>query len=310
MSDTERNLPLADLLSLADPSLSKERRAELTQRLSASADARDRLIGLMSLKNGLKKTAPANVAPYDLTDACIPTEEMGDFLGGRMPETERIAYSAHVAECDPCFERAAFFTASTTAMTAGMMTMEKTPAHFKAALLPGATVAEPTPFPLRKGPAPKPAVVRWLSSPITAYAMAATLLIALVTGNGGSKVIPYESDASFSLYETTPAGGPSFGFSDTGRLVGNVDAGLTVESDGAGGVSLHWAPVEGADRYMVTLTRLTAKGPKDVLELTATEPMVTIGAASLAQGELYRYRIAGTSGDRLFVAAGQFGIPQ
>ncbi len=309
MSDDKRPIPLSDLLALTDPGLSPERRAALTARLSNDTD-RARLVGLVSLKNALKKSAPALPTPFELTDACIPTDEMGDFLGGRMPETERRRYATHVAECDPCFERAAFFTTSSAAMTGGMMTMEKTPAHFKAAILPNGSSSVDNVIPLMASQPSRKGIGRWLASPVTAYALAATLLVALVTGGNGPNVTPYESDAGFSLYETDPTGGPSFGFADTGRLVGEQEAGLTVTGDGDGGVTLSWAPVEGADRYLIAVSRLTPKGPRDLLEMSATEPSVAIPADKLAAGELYRYRIAGTTGDRLFVATGQFGLTE
>ncbi|MBF0170542.1 MAG: hypothetical protein HQK87_05570 [Nitrospinae bacterium] len=311
MSDTNRPLPLGDLLSLADPGLSPERRAELTGRLAASTDERARLIGLLSLKNGLKKAAPPLPIPFELTDACVPTEEMGDFLGGRMPTAEREVYSRHVADCDPCFERAAFFTASSAAMTGGVMAMEKTPARFRAALVPDyADAPVASPLARRIGPSPVARMGRWLASPLPAYALAATLLIALVAGPKTPGLTEYQGESSFSLYELDPQGGASFGFSDTGRLVGESVADLSARRADNGDVTLGWRPVEGADRYLVTVTRLTPKGPVDLLELPATEPTVTIPAASLAPGELYRYRIAGTAGERLFAATGQFGVPR
>jgi hypothetical protein len=318
MSDEKTNRPtLADLLAYADPAMPKEKRRSLADALAASPLDRERLIGLMAVKRGLSEALPPDRTSLPLTPDCLPMEEMGDFLGGRMPEAELTAYRNHLVDCDPCFERVAFASREAVKMAEGMLAMVKTPFHFKNAVLPSPDVAPAAAAPVAAAPANDAdgfSPVDWLngvfSSWLPAYAFAAALLLAFLwpVAERTPTVTSYGGDVAFSIYEKPAVSGPSFGFSDTGVKTGETPADLTVEAADDGSVLLRWTAVADAAAYGVTLSEVTPAGLRQVYETRTERPEALLPADRLTPGNVYRYRVAGSVGERLFVAAGQFGF--
>ena len=126
---------LNELLAYADPSLSESGRRKIAAHVSSCEACRKKFISLQTLKNSVTQI-PELLVRFDLTPSCIPTEEMGDFLGKRLPDELRNTYSAHIATCEMCFERAAYMSRETVKMTEGVLLMTPTPAKYKNAVLP------------------------------------------------------------------------------------------------------------------------------------------------------------------------------
>ena len=296
---------LNELLAFADPSLSESGRRKIAAHVSTCEACRKKFISLQTLKNSVRQV-PERLENFDLTPSCVPTEEMGDFLGKRLPDQLRETYSNHIAICEMCFERAAYMSSETVKMTEGVLSMAPTPANYKNAVLPkGHAVTEkPEKASHRK------TVRRWFSSPVPAYAFAATLLlfIAINFSGGilGGDISKLAHDENFSFYEEPDQSGPSFGFSDAGRKVGQSEAMLDVEKTGDG-IRFSWNRVEGARTYSFSLSELTPAGPRELLKAGVETTEITIEASKFTPATAYHWVVRGFSDDETaFTAAGQF----
>jgi len=308
MSDTNQNhLQLAQLLAYADPALTEEARSEMASHISCCSDCRDQFIAIQNLKVNLDNSRHS-IDSISITNKCVPDDLMGDFLGNRLPLPERESFSAHLLNCDGCFERAAFYTTATLKMTDALLVMEKTPDHFKEAVLPqkGGT-QQATPSPLSGLIETIRSIFR---SPIPAYGFAATLLLFLVVGSPSPQrtLVPL-SGGSFSLYAIPAQSGPSFGFSDAGQKTGESAANFSVTLDDK--LTLRWDAITGATRYTVTIAAIANDGTAtEIYAGSVADPALSIDSAPLQSGTLYRYRVTGQSGESIFVGAGQFALAE
>lgn len=304
-------LSVADAVAFAGKGLDDDRVKEISAHLAVCGKCRGRFTAMQTLRSAgaaLVSRAPADaVASDEIAAGCVPTETMGDYLGGRLPEIGRIAYSAHVAECDQCFDRAAHFTVSSAKMARGLLEMEHTPQKFRDAVAPR-NMRTSSVFAVARD-----VLWRVASSPIPAYAFAGALLIAMITGRmggGGGGVVPLESDKTYSIYEKPETGGPAFGFSDAGRKVGETSAGLAVERIvKAGRVEFRWNTVKDAVDYNLMIMEITPRGPKAVFDTKTPDASAKVDASLFVKGKAYRWRVTttGESG-RVFVAVGQFAL--
>ncbi len=298
----------ADLLAYGDPSLKDKEREPVAEHMKSCPTCRDQYISIQSLRSALRKSPPPLI-PFVLTEDCIPEELLGDFLGGRLPSSGQTLYSNHTADCDICFERAAYLTWAGAKMTEGMLTMDPTPERYKSIALnraPAESNASPPSFSLWN------VARRWIGSPVPAYAFAASLVFFLFIGTFGSQegVVSLKGDQVFTLYEKPSHSGQSFGFSDAGRKVGEVDAGLSVSREDDGRFRFGWKPVEGADNYNFYLTRLDTAGAKNFFDTKTNLTEVYTAASLLSPGSVYMWKVTGATetGD-IFVAKGQFALP-
>ncbi|VAX16387.1 hypothetical protein MNBD_NITROSPINAE02-33 [hydrothermal vent metagenome] len=308
-SDNMEHLIWADLLAYGDPSLKDNERELVATHMKSCPTCRDRYISIQSLRGALKKTPPPFI-PFDLTIDCIPEELLGDFLGSRLPSSEQNIYSNHTIACDICFERAAYLSWAGAKMAEGSLAMNPTPERYKAAILNRAPA---------ESEAPRPSfsvwniASRWIKSPVPAYAFAASLAFFVFFGAFGGQegVVPLTDDQVFTLYEKPSHSGPSFGFSDAGRKVGEVEAGLTVNREDDGRFRFGWKPVEGASDYNFYLTRLDTAGADNFFDTKTALTEVYTGANTLSPGSVYTWRVTGSTqtGD-IFVARGQFALPK
>lgn len=299
-----KHMTLEELVSYADPSLAESDRRKVAAHFSSCPQCRKRFISLQTFKNAVSQI-PAPLEDLVLTADCVPTELMGDFLGRRLQEKEQETFSAHVATCEICFERAAFMTSETVKMTEGVLAMRPTPDHFKNAVLPE-----------RKSVAVKKkkisfidAASRWFTSPIPAYAFAAVLLLFLVIGKTGPDggFINLAQDSSFSFYEQPAQSGPSFGFSDAGRKVGEKPADLDMEKTAGGDLLFSWEAIEEVATYYFTLFKITASGPLEVYEASVEDNEVIVPMKSITDKTAYRWKVSGiTDKNILFSATGHF----
>ena len=304
-------LSIADAVGFAGKALDDDRVKEVSAHLAECEKCRGLFTAMQTLRSaggGLVAGTPADaLAGDEIEAACVPTETMGDYLGGRLPENERIAYSAHVAECGPCFDRAAHFMASSARMARGLLEMEKTPQRFRDAVAPR-DAQSPSVF-----AAVRDVLRRIVSSPIPAYAFAGVILLVMMTGRMGERVgfvVPLDSDKSYSIYEKPETGGPTFGFSDAGRKVGETGAGLAVErvvKDGR--VEFRWNVVKDAADYSLMIMEVTPRGPKEVFDTKTPDTYAKVDATLFAKGKAYRWRVTTTGENgRVFVAVGQFAM--
>jgi len=304
-------LAMADAIAFAGKALDDDRVTQVSSHLAACEKCRGLITAMQTLRSAgssLVSGTPADaMASDEIAAACVPTETMGDYLGGRLPEDERLAYSAHVAECGQCFDRAASFTVSSAQMARGMMEMETTPQRFRDAVAPHDALA-PSIF-----AAVRDILRRVVSSPVPAYAFAAVVLFVLITGKMGGRggfVVPLESDKSYSIYEKPETGGPAFGFSDAGRKVGETGAGLTVErivKDGR--VEFRWNAVKDAADYSLMIMEISPRGPKEVFDTKTPDTSAKVDAALFVKNKAYRWRVTATGENgHVFVAVGQFAL--
>ncbi len=302
------HLDISELLAYADPALKDEAREKAKAHIETCGSCRARFISLQTLRASLN-TAPENIVAHKLTDNCVPEELMGDFLGNRLPEAERAIFSEHTKECDICFERAAYFTWSSANMAAGVLDIiGQTPERYKAAVLNRSPEPQTTAD-------PKPSIWetfgRWISSPAPAYAFAASLLIFMLfwTPNSSDQIIDIGSNGVFSLYEQPKQSGPSFGFSDSGRKLGESDAGLSVEKTNDGRIRFSWSKVEGAEGYNFHLAEITPAGAKDIFDTKTTETFIVAPRDLTSPGKAYRWKVSGeTESNTIFTAQGQFAF--
>ena len=301
------HLGLPDILAFGDPALKKEKRDEIGRHMETCGKCRTLYVSLWTFRTALR-SLPDRVEPLELTDACVPWDLMGDFLGGRLPEPESAAYSGHVAECDACFERAAFFTRSSVRMTEGTLKAGRTPERFKEAVVGRKITRDER----KTGAASvRETIRRWIHSPIPAYAFAASVVLFLLFGpaGGGFKVVDIGSEASFSIYEKPRQAGPSFGFSDSGRKMGEIEAGFGVTEASGGRLRFSWKPVNGADEYAFRLAEITPGGLKEIFSTTVRAPEVLAPPGAAAHGKAYKWTVAGaTASGRVFTGSGQFAI--
>lgn len=304
-------LSIATAFAFAGKALDDDRVAQVAAHLAACEKCRGLFTAMQTLRSAgasLVSNTPADSAASDETPAtCVPTETMGDYLGGRLPEDERLAYSTHVAQCGQCFDRAAHFTVSSARMARGMLEMAPTPKRFRDAVAPRYAQA-PWVF-----AAVRDILRRVVSSPVPAYAFAAVILLVMITGKMGGRggfVIPLESDKVYSIYEKPETGGPTFGFSDAGRKVGEAGAGLTVErivKDGR--VEFRWNTVKDATDYSLMIMEITPRGPKEVFDTKTPDTAAKVDTTLFVKGKAYRWRVTATGENgRVFVAVGQFAL--
>ncbi|MBI5816103.1 MAG: hypothetical protein HZB29_10910 [Nitrospinae bacterium] len=300
------HLTIAELLRYADPELDESSRVQARGHLEGCHTCRRRFASLMTMRSALFNVSPKLSSAEELTPSCVPVELMGDYIGARLPQAERAAYSAHMAECDLCFDRAAFFVTSSVRMTEGVLGMAATPARYREAVAPVK----------RKIAAGKSVSIwdmlgRWVASPVPAYAFAAALLLFMVfgqAGGGAGKIVALDMDKAFIVYEQPEQAAPSFGFSDAGRKVGESPANLSVDVAGRGGkVRFAWNPVDGAADYNFILMEVSARGVHEIYETKTAEPSVSLDEGKLAAGRVYRWKISGSARDnKVFAAIGQF----
>ncbi|VAX16621.1 hypothetical protein MNBD_NITROSPINAE03-1959 [hydrothermal vent metagenome] len=301
------HLKLADLIVFSGEPVEGDERKKIEGHLNACALCRSRLISFNTYRAALAGI-PENLAPFELTDSCIPTQLMGDFLGGRLPESEYRQYSNHVDDCDYCFERAAFFTHSSVKMAKGALYTQSTPEKFIRAVVPEKIKIQ---APAKRSLAEK--IRRFFTSPAPAYGLAVCLIFFMVFWNRGGPrgIIDLDSGKSFVIYEKPMQSGPSFGFSDAGRKIGEVDAGLNVVKTTDGRALFTWKPVEGADEYHFSLSQIQPDGSGEVYDLDTTAPLVTLDISTMKTGKAYRWSVRGeTSADKVFSATGLFVITQ
>ncbi|MDH5679634.1 MAG: hypothetical protein OEZ55_02435 [Nitrospinota bacterium] len=307
MVETQKHMSLAELVMFQDPALEQKTREPLANHIKECAICREKVISLLTLKSAFS-SAREVITSMELTGDCVPTEVMGDFLGGRLPEQEWQAYSRHTDMCDTCFERIAYFSYSSVKMTEGVLRMEPTPQKFLQAVAPGLIQSAPKTDirPIRE--AIKDRVARWIASPIPAYAFAATLLLFLAFGGKGPQAVDLGSHQTFTIYEPPTSPGPSFGFSDAGRKVGQAQADMKVNVR-RGVVSFSWQGVEGAQNYRLVIKEIDPSGSKEVLNLDTVQPGATVDLDTLRQGRAYRWSVHGVQPDNnIFTATGQFAI--
>lgn len=291
-----RHLETAELLAFADPSLKEKERAGAREHMEQCEKCRSAYISLMTLRSAMRSAAGRPRA-LTLSEGCVPVELMGDFLGGRLPPADSEVYSAHAAECDTCFERAAWFTRSAVRMTEGVLRTGPTPERFKKAVAPGAREAASLPW--------RGAVLRWVRSPVPAYAFAASLILFLLFWPGGHKgVIDIGSDAVYSIYERPERIGPAFGFADSGRKTGEAPAGLMASASGTG-LSFRWAPVEGAKEYSLVLTELGGETEK-VYKTKTASPEASIPTGVIAENRAYTWKVTAETDGGIYIASGRF----
>lgn len=304
-------LSMADAIAFAGKAFDDGRAKEVCEHLAACGKCRGLVTAIQSLRSaggGLAAGIPQDAPGSDEIPAgCVPTETMGDYLGGRLPEDERLAYSAHVAECGRCFDRAAHFTVSSAQMARGLMEMETTPQRFRDAVAPHDAPA------LSIFAAVLDVLRRVVSSPVPAYAFAAVVLFVMMTGRMGERggfAVPLESDKVYSIYEKPETGGPTFGFSDAGRKVGEAGASLTIERVAKDGrVEFRWNAVKDAADYSLVIMEITPHGQKDVFDTKTPDTFAKVDARLFVKGKAYRWRVsaAGENG-RMYVAVGQFAL--
>lgn len=301
-------LSLAEVIAFSGDAADDDRRKEISAHLSTCEKCRGLFTATQTLRSAgetvVSQIPPTAYSSDEIPSACIPTETMGDYLGGRLPEDERSRYSAHVKECGHCFDRAAHLTASGARMARGVLEMETTPQHFMDAVAPRVVKRVPAFSHVAD------VLRRAIFSPVPAYAFAAVLLIFMLTGRTGGPsgaVIPLESDKAYFIYEKPEAGGPAFGFSDAGRKVGETGAELIVRQAGGEKVEFRWNPVKGADDYNLMVMELTTRGPKEIFDTKTTDTSATVDANILSKGKAYRWRVT-TMGEngRVYLAVGQF----
>ncbi|MBI4829541.1 MAG: zf-HC2 domain-containing protein [Nitrospinae bacterium] len=301
-----KHLSIEELAALADPAMEAASRKTAMAHMESCAPCRARLASLMTLRSALggAPTRPLLSTPAPGPE-CVPTEEMGDYLGGRLTADMRERFAAHVAGCDECFGRAAYFESAAARMTRATLQAVETPPRFLAAVAPGLAKrgrAEPV------GESMSARVRRWFASPLPAYAAAAAMLVLMLSSNGAREVIDLNSQTAFAIYERPLASGPSFGFSDAGRKVDETPARLFVTRTG-GRVVFTWAAVEGAKEYHFVIEELAPSGPREIHRAAALAPRAEVDGEALEPGRAYRWRVAGSIGDeRIFAAAGQFTL--
>ena len=300
-----KHMMLNELLAYADSSLTESGRRKIAAHVSTCEACRKRFVSLQTLKNSVRHVPPP-LEDFILTTSCVPTEEMGDFLGKRLPDQLRETYISHVAACEMCFERAAYMSSETARMTEGVLSMTPTSEKYKNAVLPK-HVTMPD---VREKVSLLKTTKKWLSSPVPAYALAATLLFFVATNFSGGKVgggiSKLAHDENFSFYEEPAQSGPSFGFSDAGRKVGQSEAELDLEKTGDG-VHFSWNKVKGAKRYSFSLSELTPTGPKEVLTTRVENAEITVEMSKFTPATAYLWVVRGSADEKtVFTAAGQF----
>ncbi|MDH4184467.1 MAG: hypothetical protein OEV92_09615 [Nitrospinota bacterium] len=297
---------LAELLMFQDAALPPKQREPLADHMRVCAQCRDKIISLLTLKNSLA-VAPEDVKPIELSAECVPMELMGDYLGGRLAAGEWERYSTHTQQCDICFERAAYYSHSSVKMTDGVLRMEPTPLRFLQAVAPGITIkTNEERITVKESAVGR--IWRWVTSPIPAYAFAATLFLFLAFGGRGPLVVDLGSHQAFSIYEPSKSPGPSFGFSDAGRKVGEAGAGLAVNLSGDA-VNFSWNGVEGAEEYRLVISELDPSGPREVVTIKTGQPGAHVDLGQLSPGKAYRWNVHGVRMDNnVFSATGQFAI--
>ncbi len=296
---------LSELIAYTDPGMEDDARERVRAHLGFCAQCMDRLISLQTFRTAVRTDGESVIRPFELTQECVPTEIMGDFLGNRLPRAERDSYSEHVVDCDICFERAAYFTRSSEKMAEGTLHMEKTPQRYIKAV--DKTFEETKPNPRKTTTVDL--LRSFMSRPITAYALAASFVFFLAYTNiyNRAHIVKLDSSQVFTLYEAPKQSGPSFGFSDAGRKLGVIEAGLYVKLTGDGQVVFGWKHVKGSDEYHFSLVELRPTTPLEIHNVKTSYPGVTIGKSFLQSGKAYRWRVTGEKGPgKIFVATGQF----
>ena len=305
MTETKGHPSLETLIAFQDPALDDKRRAPIQDHLAGCQNCRERLISLLSLRSSM--AAPSQMEPMLQTGPnCVPMELLADFMGGRLEDKEWEIYSAHTEDCDVCFERAAFFSQSSSRMAEGVLRIEKTPERFLKAVAPGINLVPPVEKVQKLGESLTTRILRWISSPIPAYAFAATLLGFIAFGDRGVSILELSGPQAFSIYEQPSSPGPSFGFSDAGRKVGEEDAGLDVKLSG-GDIEFLWIPMEGASEYRLIVNELGVAGIQEVVNVITAEPRVVVDAGSFSPRKAYQWSVNGVRPDNMiFTASGQF----
>jgi anti-sigma factor RsiW len=304
-------LSVATAVAFVGESLDDDRVKEVCAHLAACEKCRGLFTAMQTLRSAgaalVSGTPTDAVGSDEISAGCVPTETMGDYMGGRLPERERNAYSTHVAECGQCFDRAAHVMASSARMARGLLEMEPTPHRYLDAVAPRNALT-PSMF-----EAMRDILRRVASSPIPAYAFSGVIFLVMIMGRVGGPVgavIPLESDKSYSIYEKPETGGPTFGFSDAGRKVGETGAGLAVERIAKDGrVEFRWNAVKDAVDYSLMIMEITPRGPKEVFDTKTPDAFAKVDATLFTKGKAYRWRVTATGENgRVFVAVGQFAL--
>ena len=108
----------------------------------------------------------------------------------------------------------------------------------------------------------------------------------------GGDISKLAHDENFSFYEEPDQSGPSFGFSDAGRKVGQSEAALNVEKTGDD-IRFSWNRVEGAKSYSFSLLELTPAGPREVLTTGVEKTEITVEASRFAPATAYHWVVRG-----------------
>lgn len=303
-----KHLELAQLIAYADPAVKGKEREELRDHIENCNKCRDLFVSINSFKKSVRYASVSPSIEFSLGADCIAADLISDFLGGRLSGDETARYQNHVADCDICFERAAFFTKASLEMTTGLLSMPPTPERFKNSVLP-------------KVPLPAEQAVEkrsrgffdilggFFKSPLPAYGFSVALLLVMVfvgINNEKSGISVIDLSGQYAFYEPSAHSGPSFGFADSGRLLGRSPAGFAVSEEDNGDVRIEWAKIENVNEYRLTVSRFTDSGPVAVYETKTTSPVSLIPAGYLDKNGAYQFRVSGSDGSRRFTASGQF----
>jgi hypothetical protein len=301
------HLILAELIAYGDPGCDDSRRGEIATHMTECERCRKTFASLMTFKNALG-AVPETFPVYEMSPQCIPIETMGDFLGRRLPPSEQSYLALHIVECDGCFERAAYSARETVKMAEGALFTPPTPQRFLDAVIHNGTQTAPSPA-TQPGIGWIDALGRLFTSPVPAYAFAAILLIFLTFKPGGPDgLTPLTTDSSFTLYQQPEHVGPSFGFSDAGKKIGEQPADLNVHIDGEQ-LQFDWTAVEGASGYAFSLVELASSGPVEIYESKVENPVVTLPRDLIKNSVAYQWKIQGaTANATLFTANAQFTL--
>ncbi len=302
-----KHLELAQLIAYADPALKGSEREELRGHIASCSKCRDLFVSVNSFKKSARYASPSPSIELSLGVDCIETEFMSDFLGQRLPENEISRYQNHIADCDICFERAAFFTKASLEMTAGLLSMPPTPERFINSVLPEVP-ASTVQVAEKQGRSFFDFLGEIFKSPLPAYGFSVALILFMVFGgiNNKSGMSVIDVSGQYAFYEPPIHSGPSFGFADSGRLLGRSPARFEVSEEDNGDVRIEWAEIENINEYRLRVTRFANNGPVAVYETKTTSPVSIVPAGYLKKNGAYQFSVSGSDGSRRFTASGQF----
>ncbi len=223
------------------------------------------------------------------TEQCYSTEDLAEFLRGG---GDKVAVKTHLAQCDACFESAAYYFAESTRLA--LAPEVEVPEKFRRAAL--AIVPAQSWW------------KQWVVAPLPAYATALALWLILLYTPGTPKVVLLNETAFFSIYEKKFDTMPYFYFSGGGKKVGSQLSGMRVATR-RGEVVLQWNPVQGVDSYYVLVQEMVNGAPTKMKEIKTISPTVTLSSDEFRPGASYRWIAAGSMGDnRYFQGKAEFRI--